>query len=164
MNKKLTHDGRGCSQAAIISHKMAEDLSQYGVIPKKTFHTYLPNLNDEYMPHLIRGIIDGDGHIEAKWHKSSDGRNRFLHRLSICGTHQLLEDINNYLDEKLQLKYKPKIYDYSNKSLSDVGYSNYEDIIKIGNWIYNNAETYMIRKKEKYDLIFQRNEELKTVC
>jgi hypothetical protein len=44
---------------------MAEDLSKYGVVPRKSYYTYLPKIDDKYMNHLIRGILDGDGSIRA---------------------------------------------------------------------------------------------------
>jgi hypothetical protein len=42
------------------------------------------------MSHLIRGIFDGDGSIQAKLNEK-DERNRFLHSISFCGTHRLME-------------------------------------------------------------------------
>jgi len=42
---------------------MATDLEKFGVVPRKTLLTFLPSLSPELMPHLIRGIIDGDGSI-----------------------------------------------------------------------------------------------------
>lgn len=63
-NTSVTHDGRGCGQIAIRSNVMAKDLSQYGVIPRKSAFTYLPkNIPINLMNHLIRGIFDGDGSI-----------------------------------------------------------------------------------------------------
>lgn len=44
---------------------MAKDLSKYGVIPRKTLVSFLPTIDDQYMNHLIRGILDGDGSIRA---------------------------------------------------------------------------------------------------
>lgn len=46
---------------SVKSKKWTEDLSKFGVIPNKTSTVYLPQLEDEMMPHLIRGMIDGDG-------------------------------------------------------------------------------------------------------
>lgn len=62
-NTSIGHDGRGCGQIAVRSNIMASDLAKYGVIPRKTPHTYLPEVTEEYLSHLIRGIFDGDGSI-----------------------------------------------------------------------------------------------------
>lgn len=156
--RKVSHDGRGCAQASILSNKMKDDLANYGVVPRKTFNTHLPILSDELMPHLMRGILDGDGNIEAKWYIPADGRQRFKHKISFCGTHQLMAQINDYLVQKLNLKVSRTPYDYKNKILSEIQYTNYEDIEKIGSFLYKNATVYLFRKKELYDLIKQRIE------
>jgi hypothetical protein len=65
-NTSVAHDGRGCSQIAVRSNKMAETLAGYGVVPRKSHITYLPlNIPKDKFSHLIRGIFDGDGSIQA---------------------------------------------------------------------------------------------------
>lgn len=115
-NTSISYDGRGCGQIAIRSDIMATELAKYGVIPRKSYFTYLPQINNKYMNHLIRGIFDGDGSIQAKMGKN----NRFLHSFSFCGSHQLMEDLSNYLTTELNLKIKPQVYDYQDKNLSDI--------------------------------------------
>ena len=146
-NNKIAEDGRGCSQIAVRSNKMANDLSKYGVIPRKTLFTYLPKINDEFMPHLIRGILDGDGSIGA--HRIKSGR--FLHYISFCGTHKLMEDISEYLTNKLNLKTKPKVYDYKNRHLSEISIRSIDDMVLVGDFLYENSNIFLKRKKEKYD-------------
>lgn len=146
-NTVVSHDGRGASQFAIRSNLMAEDLKEYGVIPRKSYFTYLPTINNELMPHLIRGIFDGDGSIQAKLNTD----NRFLHSFSFCGTHQLMQNISDYLYNNLKLIQKPKVYDYKNKSLSEIKIQNKHDMYIFGEWLYNNKSTfYMKRKYNKY--------------
>lgn len=163
-NKKLSYDGRSCYQAAILSNKMAEDLKQYGVIPNKTLYTYLPTIPNNLMPHLLRGILDGDGSIIAHWHTAKDGRTRFKHEISFCGTHKLMYDINEFLHNHLNLNIYREIYDYKNKNLSELKITNYNDIQIVGNYLYNNATIYMTRKKEKYNLIIERINNMTTLC
>ncbi len=146
-NTTISHDGRGCSQFSIRSNSMAEDLKKYGVIPRKSYFTYLPIIDNELMPHLIRGIFDGDGSIQAKLHTN----NRFLKAFSFCGTHQLMQDISNYLFNNLDLIKKPKVYDYKNSKKSEIKICNKHDMYIFGEWLYNNKLTfYMKRKYNKY--------------
>ncbi len=147
INTKISDDGRGCSQIAVRSTQMAKDLSQYGIIPRKTLTTFLPIIDDEYMPHLIRGILDGDGCIGAHYIKSG----RFLHFISFCGTHELMDGISEYLVKKLNLKTKPKVYDYKNRELSEISIRNIDDMVLVGDFLYENANIFLKRKKEKYD-------------
>ena len=48
-NTSIGHDRRGCGTIAVRSNIMAEDLAKYGVIPRKSYHTYLPQISDNYM-------------------------------------------------------------------------------------------------------------------
>lgn len=147
-NTNVSHDGRGCSQIAVRSDIMAQDLKQYGVIPRKSYHTYLPkNISNKMMLHLIRGIFDGDGSIIAKLNND----NRFLHSFSFCGTHQLMEDISNYCFDYLSLQQKPTVYDYKDRELSELKIQDKNDMYIFGKWIYTNATIFMNRKKDIYN-------------
>lgn len=158
-NRKISHDGRGCSQASVLSNKMKKDLSKYGVTLSKTSRDVLPQIPTHLMPHLIRGIFDGDGNIEAKWYIPSDGRHRFKHKISFCGSRGLMEDINDFLCKTLSLDVPRLPYDYKNKRLSEIQYTNYNDIEKIGDYLYGEATIFLYRKKELYDLIKNRIKE-----
>ena len=156
-NTIIGKDGRGSGQSAVRSNLMAQDLEQYGVIPRKSYYTYLPkNIPKNLMPHLIRGIFDGDGSILAKINSKD---NRYLHSFSFCGTHQLMTDISQYCFTILNLKQIPKVYDYKDRELSEIKIQNLEDMLKFGNWIYENASIYLVRKKKKFDefLLYIKN-------
>lgn len=146
-NTSISYDGRGCGQIAVRSNIMANDLAKYGVVPRKSFHTYLPSIDDKYMNHLMRGILDGDGSIRAE---QTVIRNRFAHYIGFCGTHQLMEDISNYCN-KLHLNIIPKVYDYADRELSDIKIQSKQDMYIFGEWLYKDTTIYLKRKKEKYD-------------
>ena len=146
-NTNVGYDGRGCGQIAIRSNIMAEDLAQYGVIPRKSSSTYLPQIEEKYMHHLIRGILDGDGSIRAI---QTENQNKFAHYIGFCGTHQLMQDISDYC-KKLNLNVIPKVYDYADKSLSDIKIQAKNDMYIFGEMLYKDATIYLKRKKDKYD-------------
>ena len=148
-NTSVGHDGRGCGQIAVRSNIMAEDLAKYGVVPRKSYNTYLPLISKEMMPHLIRGIFDGDGSIMAKPNPGNDGHNRFLHSISFCGTHQLMEDISNYILENLGIK--TAVYDYKDRNLSELKIQNIDNIAKFGYWIYRNSTIFLNREKDIFN-------------
>ena len=143
----ISRDGRGCSQFAVRSNIMAEELSQYGIVPRKTSTTYLPKIDDKYLHHLIRGIFDGDGSIRAI---QTNINNRFAHYIAFCGTHQLMEQIANQC-KTLGLNVIPVVYDYDNKNLSDIKIQSIQDIYIFGEWMYKDATIFLKRKKDKYD-------------
>ena len=149
VNTSIVNDHRraGAYCIAIRSDIMANDLKQYGVVPNKTLYTYLPqNIKPELMKDLIRGIMDGDGSIQFK--KSKLGKR--INCISFCGTHRLMNEIAEFLYNTLNLYTKPKTYDYKDKNLSQICFQRLEDIIKIGDYLYNNATIFLNRKKESY--------------
>lgn len=145
-NTSISHDGRGCSQIAVRSNRLAKSLARYGVVPRKSHITYLPlNIPKEMFPHLIRGIFDGDGSIQAHQHGT-----RFLHAFGFCGSHRLMEDIANYFQKHLDLAGAISVYDYKNKELSDLKLQTIQDMYTFGEWMYKDATIYLQRKKDKY--------------
>ena len=147
-NTNIGYDGRGCGQIAIRSDLMAMDLKKYGVVPRKSLTTYLPQIDDKYMNHLIRGILDGDGSIQAE---QTQINNRFAHYIGFCGNKQLMIDISNYCS-KLNLNTIPKVYTYQDKNLSDIKIQAKEDMYILGEWLYKDATIFLQRKKDKYEL------------
>ena len=152
-NTNIGRDGRGCGQIAVRSNIMAQDLQKYGVVPRKSNITYLPTIsNENMMNHLIRGIFDGDGSIIAKLNPTDiDKNNRYLHAISFCGTHQLMEDISKFCEKVLFLKITPKVYDYKDRQLSEIKIQNIEDIKIFGDWLYKDATIYLTRKRDIYN-------------
>ncbi len=151
-NTRVGYDNRGCCQAAIRSDEMAKDLEAYGVTQNKTLSTTLPKLENYLMPHLIRGIFDGDGSIKAHM---TNKNNRYAHAISFSGTHVLMQEIVDYLSTQLMV-FKPTVYDYDNRNLSETKWQSINDIYIIGEWMYKNATIYLKRKYESY-LLFKNH-------
>lgn len=151
-NTKVAADGRGCYQIAIRSNRLAKDLSRYGIVPRKTLKTHLPlNIPDTLMCHMFRGIMDGDGSIFVKPKGIKD---HFYHTVSFCGTHQLMQEMSDYLFNNLKLSFHPNVYDYSNRSLSEFKINRLHDVNLYFDWIYKTSSIYLIRKYDKY-LLFK---------
>jgi hypothetical protein len=151
VNNIVANDGRGCSYMAIKSNKIAQDLKKYGIVPRKTLTTYLPqNIDEKLMRHLVRGILDGDGSLYIKQREHG-----FMHRISFCGTLRLMTELSEYLTKTLALSLKPKVYTYKNRQLSEFKLQSYESVSKFLHWVYDDATIFLKRKKEKADLYFQ---------
>ena len=150
-NTTIGHDGRGTCQATIRSNIMAHSLSSYGVVPEKTLTAYLPIIEDQYMQHLIRGILDGDGSITS----TLTSRNKHKHAISFCGTHQLMEGISQYISLVTGAT-RAKVYDYSDRHLSEIKWQSVSDVLLVGDWIYRDATIFLERKRKLYSDIEQR--------
>ena len=79
------------------SKKMSNDLIDKGIVPNKSLILKAPNINSNYFLPFILGYFDGDGSIG----KTSQYNN---YSMSIQGTKELLEWINNVLEINLPLE------------------------------------------------------------
>lgn len=133
------------------STKMANDLSQYGVVSRKTSTVFLPTLKEHLMPHLIRGMIDGDGsitisHIEGKPHLV----------VYFCGNEKCVTQVRNYLVKQLNI-YNVKVVKV-NDNLSQISWASKNDIEKIKKYLYENANFYLYRKFNKFKELNENTE------
>lgn len=69
-------------------NEWVNDLSQYGIAPNKSLELDPPDINEEFIPYWIIGLMDGDGSIN--W-------NRDKIRISFTGTKEVL----SFIKEKL---------------------------------------------------------------
>ena len=154
LSSVIGSDGRGARYVAVRSDKMAKDLSKYHIVPRKSFITQFPfNVSEDMYRHIIRGIFDGDGSINFKENIISkrDGRCRCRHRMSFCGSHRLMMEISDIINNNLIIEKSSKVYDYKNRTLSEISYASIHDMRNFGLWIYDDATIFMKRKREKFD-------------
>lgn len=138
-NNKIVIDKRdGSGQISISSNKMASDLKKYGIVPRKTFITYFPQIDKFLYPYIIRGIFDGDGCIVQR----RNGRHVFC----ICGTYELLNEIKNILIKNLNIA-NTKISKEGN--IFAIRWSAKSDILKIRDWIYQSGTDICIERKRE---------------
>jgi intein-encoded DNA endonuclease-like protein len=138
---KETHTRQGNEHCYMhfTSQKMSDDLSQYGVVRRKTWTTYLPILKEELMPHLIRGIFDGNGTITIDKYGYA--------RFAFFGSENLCVGIRDYLESILGFPH----HKVSKSTCYHVWYSGKKDTPTFFNYIYNNCGDYFLdRKREKF--------------
>lgn len=121
------------------SEKVVKSLSKYGIIPNKSFTAYLPYIGEQYMSHLIRGILDGDGWISSK-----------AHQLGFCGTEALMIQIRDFLVSRLNVN-NVKVLHYQ-PHLWQISWGSKKDIIAIGNYLYQDAKEFYLTRKS-YELM-----------
>ena len=131
------------SQLIVCSRKMVEDLSKYSVTQRKTYTAEIPIIRQDLMPHLIRGIFDGDGCISSN-------------RISFAGNIKVLSALQKYLEEKIQIN-KTKIWGREHVSKANekttcykFSFSRKQDVTNFYHLIYDNATIYLSRKKDKF--------------
>ena len=92
-----------CSRILLPSQKLVDDIKKHGVIEHKTkIITFPKNLNDNLIPHFVRGYMDGDGSIFVD--------SRSTYHLSFCGTKEFLQSLNEFFNETNKISFEKEIY------------------------------------------------------
>jgi hypothetical protein len=146
----------------INSKKMSNDLINVGCMPAKTHKLEFPEwLREDLVRHFIRGYFDGDGCITYKADKKSDTISPVI---NFTGRKTLLTRIQQQLSKDLSFM-PAKIFDRmpandidSYKSGFDIcQFSNggRNNIINYCNYIYNDADMFLKRKKDKMEMLIK---------
>lgn len=140
LTKKLINDRDNCKMLLVTSTDMVNDLQQYGIVQRKSFKVRLPkNIPYKLIRHLIRGIFDGDGTVFI----NSKDRLYF----GFYGNHFILTEIKELLIKEINIS-DNKITDKD--TLSQMAFSKKEDILNFYNYLYNESNVYLIRKKDRF--------------
>lgn len=139
-SKRSFKSSDGFCMIRFISEKMFNDLSKYGIIPRKTSKEYIPeNISNEMIYHFIRGCFDGDGSVFVS--------KNYL-RIAYYGSHKICQDILN----KIHCNNKV----YNKKTVSFFCIQNKATVNKFYNYIYKDASIYLKRKKDIFDNNMQK--------
>jgi len=131
-----------CSSLSIYNTEIVQDLFDKGCVNNKTQKIRLPEINDNLMKHFIRGYFDGDGSI------SSNKKFTNNYTISMVSNKIFIKEIKKYLEEKIIIE--PTIYDYENYSTITI--SKIEDVITTYNYLYEESNIYLKRKKIKFNI------------
>ena len=132
---------------SIKCREWKQDLKKYGIVPQKTYIADMPILEENMMPHFIRGLIDGDGWISEK-----------SHQLGFCGTEKVVKKLKDFLVKKLGV-YDVKVL-HPKENVWQVTWASKKDIELIGNYIYDNKQDCFLERKYNNFSRIQGNTEL----
>lgn len=145
-NQLYYREDRNTLRWGLRSKQWKTDLAKYGVVPQKTSTVYLPQIDKNLMPHLIRGLIEGDGWISAK-----------SPQIGFCGNKQIVTQVRDYLINELNV-YPVKIL-HPEENLWQVAWSSKKDISAIGHYIYDNKQDcFFNRKFNNFQLLIGNTE------
>ena len=114
------------------SVKMVKDLAKYGIVPNKSKVGKYPKIPKSLEQHYIRGLWDGDGHIN-EWQFSVLGTNHVLHGVQ----NSIISHTGIHLDSSPVRGY-PRIIGYRRDS-------------KVLHWMYKDATIFLDRKHKYYE-------------
>lgn len=121
---------------------MCDDLKNYGLEPRKSTREKFPYIDENYMRHMIRGFLDGDGCISNTKRKNR----RLQTNIQFYSGYEFIRCIKDYLINKLNIR-DNKIINRGNYFM--VMWENHNDVQKIIDFLYTDANIYMKRKFNK---------------
>ncbi len=136
---KKTSPNRKDAYTLCINNKMiVESLLRLGVTPRKSYTVEFPIwLEHKYIPHFIRGYIDGDGHIDKS-------------QINFVSTKMMCEPFKSYMEEtyKLTSSIRKRITKNTTDLFETWSIYSYDKKCWFANWIYKDADIYMDRKHD----------------
>ena len=116
------------------------NLISNGILINKTFTLDFPNIDEEFISHYIRGYLDGDGTVY-----------KFSGKLfiSFYGNKIFIPKLRDYLFNNNILETKYAIIDRGNHC--SIHISSKKANLSMYNYIYNNSNIYLKRKKSIFD-------------
>lgn len=133
----------GVSVLKITSDKMCKDLfEKFNITPRKSKTYIFPNFlkRHELVNHFMRGYFDGDGsfYIQKQFNEKVC--------FGLRGTDSFLTDYRSILEKQCDFTIR-----YNKMPVSggccQLGYGGNRNIIKISNFLYNDATIFLNRKK-----------------
>lgn len=134
------------SSIHITSKKLVSDLAQWGVIPRKTFKTVFPTLDEHWARHFIRGVFDGDGTITQTKHGHCDS---YYGQFAIYGNREFLLKLQEFF-LNLGLK-RTQIDRLRGRNSHRLKYKGTHNLRRIYRYLYSRAHIYLDRKKRKFE-------------
>ena len=127
----------------IISARMSKRLKELGCPQAKTFLIKFPDFLDKSLiNHFIRGYFDGDGHI---------GITGKVARFSLVGTEDFCDSVTKIFSDILGVHSRiVKIHPERCNNITSFVVQGNQQIIKVANFLYQNATIFMQRKYDKY--------------
>lgn len=119
-------------------------LNEWGIKDRKTLTIRIPRFKMEMCRHFIRGVFDGDGSI----FKNGD----YKHISFTTGSPKFADDLITMLED---FGFTPKRVVDSREHSSSVYVKLYRkaEIEKFYNWVYEDSNWHMERKKQAFEMI-----------
>ncbi len=130
----------------VSSKIMCQDLAKYGIVQNKTSTVRFPDLQENLVPHLIRGAFEGDG-----WISIMSRYGKPTYELGFTGNGTTVAQFNSIVSAAIQ---KPEKHITPNHSIWKVRWSSKAEVDAILHWMYKDCGIcYLKRKRDKYHQI-----------
>jgi hypothetical protein len=138
------------SKIYITSKKMKEDLSKWGIVPRKTNILTWPDINQNFYPDFIRGYFDGDG----SWSVRVRGNCKDCIFQIVSGAETFLKHIETVL--RLECGFEERnLCKMTNTNCYELKYSGNGKAMKLYDFLYRPNSFYLERKFNKVTNIIE---------
>ena len=130
---------------AITSAKIFDDLAKFNVVPNKTLTYEFPVwlIDHPLVHHFMRGYVDGDGCFRTRYRGKC--QNLYVY-MSLRGTRPFLQDFKSILESRCSLDNEISItFDCR---VGKIEYGGNRTLSKITDFLYRDADTFLVRKYE----------------
>lgn len=142
---KIVDTKRNESVLSVRSEKIANDLSKYGIVPRKTFTVSIPEqIPPKLERHFIRGLFDGDGTVFINKYEQL--------KFGFYGNKKTIEQVHAYLHNEINLPLNKITH---KPTVSAIYYGRKENVLDFYNFLYKDSNIYLTRKKEKFETYFK---------
>ena len=141
----------------MFSKHMCDSLSSLGVVQNKSLITSFPTfLSENFIPHFVRGVFDGDGSICQGYR--NDNNKPIL--VTITATNDFCMTLKDIIQKTLHINcgiYDASCHNGITKVLSISGRNVCRTFL---DWIYADATIYLQRKYDRYHSYYNINNSL----
>lgn len=131
----------GGYEFVVNSKILLDSLSNYGIKERKSLTSTFPKLDVKLQSHFIRGLFDGDGSVRLDKNKNG--------RFYICGAYPIISEVAKILSNELTLNFP--VYKHGNIVKTEIS-GNFQ-LLKLKNYLYNNAKLFLKRKSDIFNTI-----------
>lgn len=127
----------------ITSRQISNALLQYGMYANKTYVLQWPfNMDDQFIPHFLRGFTDGDGYVGD-------------FQISWVGTEMMMQKIQAILLDALNVNVT--IRDTKTDIIKTMQLHRKKEVVRVLDWIYKDADLKLNRKFLKYQEMINKD-------
>lgn len=158
LKKAQTFKSKNQFVLSIYGKYISDLLENYGMIPKKSLSLKFPRkgvLNEELIHHFIRGYFDGDGCI------SSTKKEKQI-TCTFVGTFEFLTSVKNILINVGFSDVKLISVNDKDKNTFVLSFTGRKNALRLYQYMYKNANFYLIRKYEKFKNVKTDEQALKS--
>ncbi len=137
----------------VYNKQMCQRLINLGVTPRKTFTVQFPNFIPKvYLPHFIRGVIDGDGNVRYVARK----RSPYFEITVASGSEEFCKGMVEAISQTIGITANTRKV-AANTYVVQYSCARGE---KLADYIYSNANIFLRRKYEEFEklLVVRKND------